>query len=218
MLLLRQLLDDRRHGRVAADDEAIAARGESAAHLEDPPDSGRRSGTGHQRERYAQQRYRSEHHGRGDEAARRIVRRDIPVTDRRGRRDRPIQTGRVLPISALCNSGPVSEALKAIGVSQTVSVDELLAHTLAKSLESPHAGDLLLRLLDSERHRLTESEVAADDVGKPLSALRQDRDGLVLGLVHSDAVDLGIGEDPVVAAGDRLLVAVPIDASSSSHH
>jgi voltage-gated potassium channel len=112
----------------------------------------------------------------------------------------------------------VSEALKAIGVSQTVSVDELLAHTLAKSLESPHAGDRLLRLLDSERHRLTESKVAADGVGKPLSALRQDRDGLVLGLVHSDAVDLGIGEDPVVAAGDRLLVAEPIEPASSSSH
>ena len=42
-----------------------------------------------------------------------------------------------LPISALCNSGPVSEALKAIGVTQTVSVDDLLAHTLAKSLEVP---------------------------------------------------------------------------------
>lgn len=115
-----------------------------------------------------------------------------------------------LTIAALTSSGPVKEALKAIGVTQTVSVDELVAHTLAKSLESPHAGDLLLRLVDSENHRLTETEAGPAEVGTALSHLRQDRDGLVLGLVHEGAVDLGIGTDPVVASGDRLLVAEPV--------
>ena len=36
----------------------------------------------------------------------------------------------------------------------------------------------------------------------------------MLGLVHADKVDLGIGEDPTVAAGDRVLVAEPIEAAS----
>ena len=31
--------------------------------------------------------------------------------------------------------------------------------------------------------------------------------GLVLGLVHDGHVALGVGDDPVIAAGDRLLVA-----------
>ncbi len=115
-----------------------------------------------------------------------------------------------LTIAALTSSGPVTEALKAIGVTQTVSVNDLVAHTLAKSLESPHAGDLLMRLVDSETHRLTESEAGETEIGKALSSLRQDRDGLVLGIVHDGAVDLGIGTDPVVASGDHLLVAEPV--------
>jgi voltage-gated potassium channel len=114
-----------------------------------------------------------------------------------------------LPVSALSNSGPVSEALTAIGVKQTISVEELVAHTLAKSLETPHAGDLLLRLVDSEEHRLVETEAEAAEVGKPLSSVREDRQGLVLGLVHDGSVQLGIGTDPVLAVGDRLLVAEP---------
>jgi hypothetical protein len=31
--------------------------------------------------------------------------------------------------------------------------------------------------------------------------------GLVLGLVHAGQFTLGIGNDPVIAAGDRLLIA-----------
>lgn len=118
-----------------------------------------------------------------------------------------------LQLSALSSSGPVREALRAIGVSQTVSVEELVAHTLAKSLETPHAGDLLLRLVESEQHKLTELEAGTADVGKPLSGLRQDRDGLVLALVHKGVVDLGISTDPLVAAGDCLIVAEPLAPS-----
>jgi voltage-gated potassium channel len=121
-----------------------------------------------------------------------------------------------LAISALTNSGPVTEALKAIGVTQTVSVEELVAHTLAKSLESPHAGDLLLSLVDSEQHRLAEVEAEASEVGKPLSSVRQDRRGLVLGMVHDGVVELGIATDPVLAAGDVLLVAEPMGLSRRS--
>ena len=111
-----------------------------------------------------------------------------------------------VPVTALVRSRSVGEALQDLGVRQAVSADDLIAHTLAKSMEAPHAGDLLLQLVDSEQHSLREIG-AGDAVGKPLSAVRSERDGLVLGLVHDGRVIMGIGEDPVVAAGDNLLVA-----------
>jgi len=120
-----------------------------------------------------------------------------------------------LPISALIRSGTMTEALQALGVQQTVSVDELVAHTLAKSLETPHAGDLLLELLDSERHRLVEVDADDSTIGRQLSAVREDGDGLVLGLVHEGHVSLGIGENPVVERGDHILVAKPSDEDVS---
>jgi hypothetical protein len=50
-----------------------------------------------------------------------------------------------LPVFALANSPKIAQALRDLGVDQTLSSDELVAHVLAKSLEAPHAGDLLLR-------------------------------------------------------------------------
>ncbi|MGO9197049.1 MAG: ion channel [Acidimicrobiales bacterium] len=114
-----------------------------------------------------------------------------------------------LAMTALVHSRSTSDALKDLGVSQTISTDELLSHTLAKALETPHAGALLVELLDSERHFIDELETTAEMTGRALSSLRNERDDLVLGLVHDDKVSLGIGEDPVVASGDRLLVARP---------
>ncbi|MGP8001467.1 MAG: ion channel [Streptosporangiaceae bacterium] len=113
-----------------------------------------------------------------------------------------------VPVTALVRSGSVGEALRDLGIPQTISADDLVAHTLAKSLEAPHAGDLLLQLVDSEQHSLHEIP-AGDAVGRPLSAIRSERAGLVLALVHDGRVIMGIREDPVVAAGDGLLVAEP---------
>lgn len=115
-----------------------------------------------------------------------------------------------LPITALVQSGPAAEALSDLGVEVTLSVDVLLSHTLAKVLEAPHAGALLVELLDSEHHCLDEVTVEDNEAGRPLSAIRGERDELVLGLVRDDKVTLGIGEDPVVAAGDRILIARPL--------
>ncbi len=117
-----------------------------------------------------------------------------------------------LPISAVASSGSVSEALKALGVRQTVSVNGIVAHMLAKSLETPHAGDLLFELVDSAEHRVVELDVEEAEIGKPLSAIRDDRGGLVLGIVHNDAVDLGIAHDPVLVKGDTLLIAKSMKA------
>jgi voltage-gated potassium channel len=114
-----------------------------------------------------------------------------------------------LPAVALVSSPSVREALQDLGIKQVISGHELVAHTLAKSLEAPHAGDMLAQLVESNQHSLTEIEADPATVGRPLSAVRDERAGLVLGLVHNGTFVLGIGEDPVVAAGDRLLVAEP---------
>jgi voltage-gated potassium channel len=114
-----------------------------------------------------------------------------------------------LPMTALVQSRAAAEAIKELGVEVTLSADDLLSHTLAKVLEAPHAGALLVELLGSEQHRLDELEATSDMTGHPLSELRDARDDLVLGLVHEGRVILGIGEDPVVAGGDYLLVARP---------
>lgn len=124
-----------------------------------------------------------------------------------------------LAVAALTQSSAVAEALQDLGVSRTLSSDELLAHTLAKSMETPHAADLLLRLVDSERYELKEVEIRPDEIGKELSALRDQRDELVLGLISvgdHEAVSLGVGSDPEAAAGDRLLVLLEAPAAGAA--
>ena len=120
-----------------------------------------------------------------------------------------------LPLSALAASRPVVNALRDLGVKQVVSGERLISHVLAKSLEAPHAGDLLLSLLDSERHRILEEPVGASEAGKPLSSVRGERAELLLGVVAGGRVSLGIGEDPVLSAGDTLLFGVPENAGGS---
>jgi voltage-gated potassium channel len=123
-----------------------------------------------------------------------------------------------LPLTALVRSASVREALRELGVRQAVAVDDLVAHTLAKSLEAPHAGDLIAQLVDSTEHSLAEIAADAATQGKPLSAIRDERSGLVLGLVHDGQFSMGIGEDPVVAAGDSLLVAEATHRQASRRH
>jgi voltage-gated potassium channel len=113
-----------------------------------------------------------------------------------------------LPIVAVVSSASVREALRDLGVRQTMSPHDLVAATLAKSLEAPHAADMVSDLVESPRHRLSEVDATAEGaVGKALSAVRDERDGLVLGLVHNGTFSLGLGEDPTVEAGDSLLIA-----------
>jgi voltage-gated potassium channel len=125
-----------------------------------------------------------------------------------------------LPVTALVSSGSVREALRELGVQHAVSANELLARTLATTLETPHAGDMVAQLVESGRDILAEVDADQATIGKTLSAVRDERrggtggTGLVLGLVHADRFTLGIGEDPVVEAGDRLLIA----EASGGHH
>ncbi len=111
-----------------------------------------------------------------------------------------------LTITALVDSPSVREALRDLGIRQTVSASELLSRTLAASLETPHAGEMLSQLIGS-REAFAEIEAGEAAIGKPLSAVRSQRGGLVLGIVRGGEFTLGIGDDPVIAPGDRLLVA-----------
>jgi voltage-gated potassium channel len=112
-----------------------------------------------------------------------------------------------LPITALVSSAAVREALRELGVQHAVSTQDLVARTLATSLETPHAGELITQLVESGRDILAEIDAEPAMVGRALSAIRDERAGLVLGLVHEGRFSLGITEDPVIGAGDRLLIA-----------
>jgi voltage-gated potassium channel len=111
-----------------------------------------------------------------------------------------------LTVTALVSSPSIREALRDLGIQQSVSASELVSRTLAASLETPHAGEMISQLVGN-RDALAEIEADESALGKRLSAVRTERGGLVLGLVRGGQFTLGIGDDPVVAAGDRLLVA-----------
>jgi voltage-gated potassium channel len=123
-----------------------------------------------------------------------------------------------LPVTALVSSPSVREALADLGVQHTMSAHDLIAATLAKSLETPHAGDMVEQLVESESHRLAEVSAADEGaVGKSLSAVRDERAGLVLGLVQDGKFTLGLADDPVIGAGDYLLIAESVRPAARSH-
>ena len=56
---------------------------------------------------------------------------------------------------------------------------------------------------------MVESEVSPELVSKPLSAARGGADNLVLGVFRDGKVDLGVNDDPVLTAEDRLILVKP---------
>jgi voltage-gated potassium channel len=118
-----------------------------------------------------------------------------------------------LEMFALTQSQAVARALRELGVTQTLAADELVGHTVAKSLETPQAGSLLLQMIDNANYRLVEAPVDATFVSQPLSKARAEADALVLGIARGTDVDLGIADDPVLAAGDRLIVLEALKAA-----
>ena len=102
-----------------------------------------------------------------------------------------------LTITALVDSPSVREALRDLGVQQTVSSSQLLSRTLAAALETPHAGEMMSQLI-GQRDSFAEVEAGAAAVGRPLSAVRGERIGLVLGLVRNGEFNLGIADDPLI--------------------
>jgi voltage-gated potassium channel len=111
-----------------------------------------------------------------------------------------------LPLVAVVSSPDVAAALHDLGVARTLAVDELVGHALAKSLETPHASDLLLQMLGNDRYRLSEIRVDPRWHGQRLNTIRSEADQLVLGAVVSGQVALGVEEDPILGADDWLLI------------
>jgi voltage-gated potassium channel len=112
-----------------------------------------------------------------------------------------------LPIACVAQSAHARSALTDLGVRAAVPVDELIGHALAKSVEAPHAGELLLRLVDSSSYRVREVAIDASAGGQTLTELRR-RSGLplILGVVHGDEVRIGVHADVPLEVGDRVLV------------
>jgi voltage-gated potassium channel len=111
-----------------------------------------------------------------------------------------------LEVFALTQTPRVADALQELGIAHTLSSDQLVGHTLAKSLETPEAGDLLLQLVDTSTYMLAEQDVDEALVSHPLSHARAMAGSLVLGIAREGRVDLGVGDDPILVAGDRLVV------------
>ncbi len=111
-----------------------------------------------------------------------------------------------LKVTVSTKSTLAARALKAIGVENTVLWNELLGNTLAKSLQAPHAADLLLHLVNSEEFIISEVKMDASFVGKTLIMLRSSYPGYVLGLVQNNEVIMGVRRDPTLQPGDTLLV------------
>jgi len=110
-----------------------------------------------------------------------------------------------VPVVAVAQSSMVAAALADLGIERSISTEDLLGHTLAKSLETPHAADVLLALIDGEGYKLEELPVPEEHLGATLHAVRGSIEGLVLGVVHGGEIVLGIKENPVLVAGDRLV-------------
>jgi voltage-gated potassium channel len=112
----------------------------------------------------------------------------------------------VAEVYALTQSARVAAALTDLGVKHTLSTDELIGHTLAKSLETPQAGNVLLAMLDTTDYRMIEIAVDPSAVSQPLSKARGLSDALVLGFCRDGKIELGVSDDPILTADDRLIV------------
>ncbi len=110
-----------------------------------------------------------------------------------------------LDLSALARSPKVAQALRELGVSRTLSSDELVAHTLAKTLEVPHAGELLLRLVDSERYKMAEVPVDEGMLGKSPGDLQLDPPAIVLGVLRDGQAEPLAGHTEDLKEGDVLV-------------
>lgn len=114
-----------------------------------------------------------------------------------------------LPITVSTKSELASRALQALGVHRTLVWQELLGNTLAKSLQAPHAGRLLMQMVNSDEFVIEEMDVTEDMVGQTFGSVRHAHPEYILGLAQNDEVVLGIRRDPLIEAGSSLLVLRP---------
>ena len=121
-----------------------------------------------------------------------------------------------LLVYALVSSPRISRAMREVGVTHTLSSDELVGHTLAKALETPEAGDVLLAMVDSGSYTMRDRVVGSDLADRRLSEARGTAGALVLGVARNGTIDIGIDDDPTLAAGDRLIELVSHRSSTGA--
>lgn len=114
-----------------------------------------------------------------------------------------------LPMLVSTRSEKVARALHDLGIKITVSTDDLLGHTLAKSLEAPHAAQLLLRIVNSDAYCIQEQPLQADWAGLRLSEVRGRHGGFILGVAQAGDVILGVERDPELLPDALLLILAP---------
>jgi len=114
-----------------------------------------------------------------------------------------------LAVTAVVHSAHVARALEDLGVDQALSAEELLGHLVAKSLEAPHAADLMRTMVDSDRYRLSEIDLPRELVGLTLSGARAQRSELILAIVRDGRIMMGVNDDPALGDADRLLMLCP---------
>lgn len=112
-------------------------------------------------------------------------------------------------VTVSTRSALASRALQALGIERTLVWQELLGHTLAKSLQAPHAGELLMQMVNSDEFVIDEVPVPKDMIGKPFRAVRSAHRDYVLGLAQDNDILLGVRRDPVVKEGATLLILKP---------
>ncbi len=108
------------------------------------------------------------------------------------------------PILAITHAAKAAAALKDIGI-KGIATQNLLGELIAQSVATPHAAELLQMLLTEAGTELREVPVPSEWVGQPLSVVRTQSRGLILGCVHHGGITLGLNQDPVLTESSTLL-------------
>lgn len=111
-----------------------------------------------------------------------------------------------IPVTVSTHSALASRALQSLGINRTLVWQELLGHTLAKTLQAPHAGGLLLQMVNSDEFVIQEVPVSSDMIGQPFWTVRSAHPDYVLGLAQHEDVLLGVRHNPIIEEGATLLI------------
>ena len=117
-----------------------------------------------------------------------------------------------LPLRAVPARASTAHALGELGIATSFPSTEFLGYVLARSSESPHAGELLWHLVADDDYAVRESPVTPEEAGQTLSAVRARRAAageIVLGFFENGRVSFGPPGQPLQSA-DRLLVLAAV--------
>ncbi len=117
------------------------------------------------------------------------------------------------PIFSITHSRRAAQTLKDLGLMHSVASQDLLGHTLATSLETPHAADFFVALLTSTRALLREIPAPDDVLHHPLVDFVPPGSASVLAVIRKNQVILPI-DNPVIEPLDTLLLLTAQDQAT----